>query len=116
MPAKAPTAKRSEKSDGKGDGDVNNSNLVPRVFYLTPRERRKKDPGSGWSRVLVTNLSSWRGPILSKYCRRCCLLPPEPALWVTMENSLSISQRRFVISSTLLSTFETKLGLETVKR
>jgi len=40
----------------------------------------------------------------------------KPALWATMENSLSISQRRFVISSTLLSTFETKLYLETVKR
>ena len=62
MPAKAPTAKRSEKSDGKGDGDENNSSLVPRVFYLpTPGERGKKDPRSGWSRVLVTNLSSWEG-------------------------------------------------------
>ena len=57
-----------------------------------------------------------RGPSLWNYCRRCCLLPPKPALWATMESSLSISQRIFVISSTLLSTFETKLGLETVKR
>ena len=61
-----------------------------------------------------------RGSNLSKYCRRFCLLPPKPALWHGQlwkaESSLSISQRRFVISSTLLSTFETKLGLETMKR
>ena len=54
--------------------------------------------------------------MLSKYCRRCCLLPPKPALWATMESSPSISKRRFVISSKLLSTFETKLDLEPVKR
>ena len=51
MPAKAPLAKRSEKSDGKGDEDKNNSNLVPRVFYLpTPRERGKKEP---WFRLVT---------------------------------------------------------------
>ena len=38
-------------------------NLAPRVFYLSPpqRESAKKDPGSGWLRVSVTNLSSWEG-------------------------------------------------------
>ena len=40
-------------------------NLVPRVFHLpTPKERGKKDPGSGWSRVLVTNYPHGRGPNL----------------------------------------------------
>ena len=43
----------------------------------------------------------WRCPNLSMYCRRCCLLPPKRALWATMESSLSISHRRFLISSTL---------------
>ena len=81
------------------------------------RERGKKDPGLR----LVTCLGNkficqGRGPNLSKYCRHGRLLPHKPALWATMESSLSISRQRFVKSSTLLSTFETKLGLETMKR
>ena len=47
---------------------------------------------------------------------RCCLLPTKPTRWAAMESPLSISQRRFVRSTTLLSPFETKVGLETVKR
>ena len=64
----------------------------------------------------------WRGHNLSEYCLRCRLLPTKPASWAAMESSLLISQRRFVISIisylyyTLLYLFETKLGLETVKR
>ena len=94
MRAKAPPAKRSEKSDGKGDGDENDYNLFPRVFYLpTPRERGNKDPGSGWSRVLVPNLSSWEGSHFIKVLSPLLFVTSyyKPALWATMENSLSIS-------------------------
>ena len=85
---------------------------LPGSFVSPPqRERGKKDPGSAGQIYL-----RGRGPNLSKYFRRGRLLPPKHALWETMERSLSISQRRFVISSTLLSTFETKLGLGTMKR
>ena len=81
------------------------------------RERGKKDPGSGWSRVLVTNLSSREGfQFIKVLSPRPFVTSSEPALVGTMESSFSISQRRFVISSTLLSTFETKLGLQTMKR
>ena len=38
------------------------STSFPRSFISPPqRERGKKDPGSGWSHVLVTNLSSREG-------------------------------------------------------
>ena len=96
-----------------------NNNLVPRIFHLpTPMERGKKDPGSGWSRDLVTNLSSWEGFQFIKLLSPLLFVTSyyKLAPWATMENSLSISQRRFVISSTLLSTFESKPYLEAVKR
>ena len=90
----------------------------PGSFISPPqRERGKKDPGPGWSHVLVTNLSSREGfQFIKVLSPRPFVTSSEPALWATMESSFSISQRRFVISSTFLSTFETKLGLETMKR
>ena len=90
----------------------------PGSFISPPqRERRKKDPGSGWSHALVTNLSSREGlQFIKVLSPRPFVTSSEPALWATMESSFSISHRRFAISSTLLSRFETKLGLETVKR
>ena len=96
--------------------------LSPTSFpgsFISPhqRERGKKDPGSGWSRVLVTNLSSREGfQFIKVLSPRPFVTSSEPVLWATMESSFSISQRRFVISSTLLSKFEIKLGLETMKR
>ena len=96
----------------------NAATSFPGSFISPPqRERRKKDPGSGWSHVLVTNLSSREGfQFIKVLSPRPFVTSSEPALWATMESSFSISQRRFAISSTLLSAFETKLGLETMKK
>ena len=60
----------------------------PRVFHLpTP----KKDPCSGWSRVLVTNLSSWEG---SQFFRICHIQNRLRFSLGNFESCLSISQRR----------------------
>ena len=82
-----------------------------------PKRSEGRKPGSGWSHVLITNLYSREGfQFIKVLSPRPFVTSSEPAFWATMESSFSISQRRFAISSTLLSRFETKLGLETMKR
>ena len=76
-------------------------NLVPRVFHLpTPKGKRDERPCSGWSHVLMTNLSSYDGShVTSAVCYLQNRLSEQPG-----KANLSISQRRFVMSITLLST------------
>ena len=91
------------------------TNLVPRVFHLpTANGASEERP---WFLVLVTNLSSWEG---SQFIRVL-----SPLLFVTYETgslgnhgklSFDFATRICHIYITLLSTFETKLGLETGKR
>ena len=51
-----------------------------RAFDTPQMEREKKDPGSGWSRVLVTNLCSWEW---SQFLRMLL-----PLLFVTCKGDL----------------------------
>ena len=63
------------------------------------RQQGKKDPGSGWSHVLVTNLSSWEG---SKFRTILSLLAFATykadlvSLRTTLESSFSIAQWNFI--------------------
>ena len=90
------------------------STSFPESFISPPqREQGKKDPGSGWSRVLVTNLSSWEGPQLFRILTPLVFFISKTdfaSFRATMESSLSISQRSLMISSTLPSTLETESG------
>ena len=58
---KSRQVKQLKRGDSLYRQDGTLTKLVPRVFHL---------PGSHWSRVLVTNLSSWEGSQLTEYCSR----------------------------------------------
>ena len=51
----------------------------PESFISPPqRERGKEDPGSGWSRVLVTNLFSWEGSQFIRLSSRLVFVRSKP--------------------------------------
>ena len=92
-------------------------NTQPRSqgLFIAPRqrERGKKDPGSGWSRVLVTSLSSRERFQFFKILLAFVFLTSKTkcvSLRATLESSVSISQLSFIISNTVSSTFETGSG------
>ena len=64
----------------------------PRSLGLPKRERGKKDPGSSWSRVLVTNLCSWEESQLFRILSPLVFVTYKTdlvSLWVTLESSFS---------------------------
>ena len=73
------------------------------LALIQPRSQGLSSPhpkGSERRKTLVQagHVSWWqiyhhgRGPICQSFGRSCCLLPTRPALWATMESSLSIQQ------------------------
>jgi len=71
----------------------------PGSFKSPPqRELGKKDPGSGWSRVLVTNLYYWEGSQIFGILSPLVFVSSKSyfaSLRAISESFLSISQRRF---------------------
>ena len=69
-------------------------NLVPRVFHLpSPKGAREGRPWFRLVTCLGDNYRHGRGPNLSEYCRRWCLLPSKPALWATLERSFDFTAK-----------------------